>query len=112
MLARAPTPKMLARPAAIRPQSNRPRRPPKGEACGVSAAGDAAGLVMDFCIGSAVRGAVLVVGGGVKVRVPRLPKLLPLPTRAEATSAVTSASVARMASAPARRDKRMGDPRS
>src|SRR5262245_8686590 len=107
-LANAPTPKMLASPAAIRPPNRRPRRPPKREArppvegavAGVLAA---PGLVIDLSMGAAVLGAVLVAGGAVYVRVPRLPKLLPRPTRAEAKSAPRRASRAKTANVIPRR---------
>src|SRR5690242_4958482 len=86
-LASAPKPKMLPRAAAISPPIRIPRRPPKRDAPVAGAAVEPAlGCVMDRSIGAA-RGAVLVAGGLEKVRDPRLPKLLPPPTRASAVVA-------------------------
>ena len=77
-------------PAPSRPPISRPPKPlPKrdGAAAGEGAAPWvtllAPGWVIDRSIGAAGFGAVLVVGGVLNVRLPRLP---PLPTRASATS--------------------------
>jgi hypothetical protein len=45
------------------------------------------GWVIDFCIGAAAPGAVLVAGGAEYVFEPRLPTLPPLPGRASAREA-------------------------
>src|SRR6185436_20881903 len=77
--------------APISPPSSRPFQPPNRDApaagCALCAAALFPGWVMDFSIGAAVFGAVLVVGGAWNVFAPRLPALLPLPTRASARSA-------------------------
>src|SRR5437762_4927087 len=74
------------RPAPSNPANRPPVKPPKrpnmppGAAAGlVGVAGRDAcvGWVVERCIGAAVFGAVVVVGGALKVREPRLPKLPP-----------------------------------
>ena len=99
-LASAPKPNRLASPAPIRPPSRIERQPPKREAnppAGAATLGLPACGVMDFSIGAAL-GAVLVLGGAVYVREPRLPKLPPPPGRASAVLAsIASEAIAAMA---------------
>src|SRR6185503_200199 len=119
-LASAPKPNRLARPAPISPPSSRPFQPPNRDApaagCALCAAALLPGWVMDFSIGAAVFGAVLVVGGAWNVFAPRLPTLLPLPTRASARSArsatdATATMVSQQSFASVRVRDRMGTSR-
>src|SRR3954467_9056862 len=117
MEAKPPKPPMKPPPSSIpiRPAPSRPpARPPKkprraGAGCcmpGPGAPGCAAvgRSVAERCIGAAVLGAVLVVAGASKVRVPRLPKLLLLPARASADVAKRVRAAARTTSIRPRRD--------
>src|SRR5262245_40628958 len=93
------------KPAASPPRNPGRLRKPPGWAAGVAgrAAFGGPGWVMLRSIGRAVLGAVVVVGGAVKVFVPRLPVL----TRERASaSTATTASAATMAQSASSRRKR------
>ena len=90
-----PDPNMVARPAPIRPPSNRLRIrlglvawAAAAEAAGAATLGFTwPGCVIERWMGAAAPGAVLVDGGAVYVWEPRLPTLPPRPGRASAMEA-------------------------
>ncbi len=73
------------RPAPSKPPMSMEPNPPKRDGAAPVPRGDCApGCENVRFIGAACPGAVAVLGGAPKVRLPRLPKLLPPPMRASA----------------------------
>jgi hypothetical protein len=82
------------------------KKPGRAGAGWTTPADGRAGCVIERSIGAAGVGAVRVTGGGVTVRIPRLPKLPPDPGRASAW--LTASSIAATATATTVRRRNMG----
>ncbi|CEG07433.1 hypothetical protein BN961_00823 [Afipia felis] len=87
---------MPNRPAPRKPAARPPSRPPRLKKPPRFAVLTGAVVfgVMVRCIGWAAFGAVLVVGGGANVRLPREPELKPPPTRASTAVTVNVSGIA------------------